>query len=283
MGLYSTTMDWRDLLEILILAVLVYYFLSWLKTTRAWELLKGVIVILVFLFIAGIAKLTTILWLARNILQFAAIALIVVLQPEIRRAIEMLGKKNIVGTLGGFNLFDNQNSGERYSDKTINEIVKACVRMAKVKTGALIVIEREESLEGIEETGIRLDAEVTSELLINVFEKNTPLHDGAVVIKGNRLTTATCYLPLTNQDKIGKELGTRHRAGIGVSEALDCVVVIVSEETGFITLVTDGRPEKNLGEDELRGRLYRLLSKKDSDSEDAENGKKKKRKSKHSK
>lgn len=256
---YRGTIDAYDILEILIIAFLVYYILVWMKTTRAWQLLKGLIVICVFLLLAYFMDMTTIMWMARNLLSFAVIAIVVVMQPELRHALEELGKKNFLPSA----VFSDSSRREHdnFSEKTINEIVKACVEMGKVKTGALIVIEQKESLKDFERTGIEIDGIVTSQLLINIFEHNTPLHDGAVIIRGNRVTSATCYLPLSDNLGLSKELGTRHRAGVGVSEARDCLTVIVSEETGKISVAYEGELERNLNADELKARLQQILNK----------------------
>ena len=203
---YRTTMDFGDVAEILIIAVLLYYALVWMKTTRAWVLLKGLVVILIFLLLAYFFRMTTILWMAQNVLGFAVTALIVVLQPELRKALEELGKKNIISSVLPFD--NNHRVDEGFSEKTINEITKACVEMGKVKTGALIVIEQKVSLRDYERTGIDVDGIVTSQLLINIFEHNTPLHDGAVIVQGNRVASATCYLPLSDNLGLSKELGT---------------------------------------------------------------------------
>lgn len=255
---YRGTIDVYDILEILIMAFLVYYILVWMKTTRAWQLLKGVIVICAFLLLAYFMEMTTILWLAKNLLSFAVIVIVVVMQPELRHALEELGKKNFLPS----SLFSDsvKREHETFSEKTINEIVKACVEMGKVKTGALIVIEQKESLKDYERTGIEVDGIVTSQLLINIFEHNTPLHDGAVIIRGNRVTSATCYLPLSDNLGLSKELGTRHRAGVGVSEARDCLTVIVSEETGKISVAYEGKLERSLSAEELKTRLQQILN-----------------------
>ncbi len=254
--IYRTTMGIEDIIEIIIIAILLYFILRWMKNTRAWALLKGLIVIGVFLLIAMALQMQTILWLARNILQFAVIALIIVLQPELRKALEDLGKKNFLGVILNLNSHEYV---DRTSEKTINEIVKACTEMAKWRTGSLICIERKESLKSFEETGITVDGEVSNQLLINIFEKNTPLHDGAVIIRGNRVASATCYLHLSTSLTISKELGTRHRAGLGLSEESDAVTIIVSEETGRIALAVGGGLERNLTGDVLRSRLCELL------------------------
>ena len=254
---YRTTMDFGDVAEILIIAVLLYYTLVWMKTTRAWILLKGLIVIL-FLLLAYFFRMTTILWMAQNVLGFAVTALIVVLQPELRKALEELGKKNIISSVLPFD--NSHRVNEEFSEKTINEITKACVEMGKVRTGALIVIEQKVSLRDYERTGIDVDGIVTSQLLINIFEHNTPLHDGAVIIQGNRVVSATCYLPLSDNLGLSKELGTRHRAGVGISEITDSLTIIVSEETGKISVAYEGELERNLDADSLRDRMHKILN-----------------------
>ena len=255
---YRTTMDFGDVAEILIIAVLLYYTLVWMKTTRAWILLKGLIVILVFLLLAYFFRMTTILWMAQNVLGFAVTALIVVLQPELRKALEELGKKNIISSVLPFD--NSHRVNEEFSEKTINEITKACVEMGKVRTGALIVIEQKVSLRDYERTGIDVDGIVTSQLLINIFEHNTPLHDGAVIIQGNRVVSATCYLPLSDNLGLSKELGTRHRAGVGISEITDSLTIIVSEETGKISVAYEGELERNLDAESLRDRMHKILN-----------------------
>ena len=255
---YRTTMDFGDVAEILIIAVLLYYTLVWMKTTRAGILLKGLIVILAFLLLAYFFRMTTILWMAQNVLGFAVTALIVVLQPELRKALEELGKKNIISSVLPFD--NSHRVNEEFSEKTINEITKACVEMGKVRTGALIVIEQKVSLRDYERTGIDVDGIVTSQLLINIFEHNTPLHDGAVIIQGNRVVSATCYLPLSDNLGLSKELGTRHRAGVGISEITDSLTIIVSEETGKISVAYEGELERNLDADSLRDRMHKILN-----------------------
>lgn len=255
---YRTTIEAGDILEILIIAFLVYYILAWMKTTRAWQLLKGLIVICVVLLLAFIMDMSTILWLAENLLSFAVIAIVVVMQPELRHALEQLGKKNFLPS--GVFSDSSKREQEIFSEKTINEIVKASFEMGRARTGALIVIEQNESLRDYERTGIEVDGIVTSQLLINIFEHNTPLHDGAVIVRGNRITSATCYLPLSDNLDLSKELGTRHRAGVGISEATDSLTVIVSEETGKVSVAYEGRLERGLSSDELKARLQQILN-----------------------
>lgn len=248
-----------DIIEILIISILVFNILRWLKKTKAWSLIKGLLLIVVFIIIANLMQMNTILWIVRNVLNIAAISFVVILQPELRKALEDLGEKNFVSNF----LADNIKNTEEglFSDKTINEIVRACVEMGKVKTGALIVVEQNQSLEEYDRTGIEVDAAVTSQLLINIFEKNTPLHDGAVIISGNRVRSATCYLPLSDNMNLPKHLGTRHRAGVGISEATDSLTIIVSEETGSISVAYRGRLETISDSDRLKARLEEIQNK----------------------
>ena len=251
---------WVDIVEILLIAFLMYHILVWVKNTRAWSLLKGIIVIAVFILIAAYFQMNTILWIVQNAFGVAVTAVVVILQPELRKALEELGQKNIISSIIPFETYRTSEEG-RFSDKTINEITKACVEMGKVKTGALIVIEQNQSLSEYERTGIDVDGIVTSKLLINIFEKNTPLHDGAVIIRGNRITSATCYLPLSDNMALSKDLGTRHRAGVGISEATDSMTVIVSEETGKISVAYKGELERSLDGDRLKERLKSIQNK----------------------
>ena len=247
---YRTTMDFGDVAEILIIAVLLYYALVWMKTTRAWVLLKGLVVILIFLLLAYIFPMTTILWIPHK--QYGELC------PQQEKALEELGKKNIISSVLPFD--NNHRVDEGFSEKTINEITKACVEMGKVKTGALIVIEQKVSLRDYERTGIDVDGIVTSQLLLKIFEHNTPLHDGAVIVQGNRVASATCYLPLSDNLGLSKELGTRHRAGVGISEVTDSLTVIVSEETVKISGAYEGKLERNLDAETLRDRMHKILN-----------------------
>ena len=249
-----------DIIEILLITFLVYHILVWIKNTRAWSLLKGIIVIAVFILMAAYFEMTTILWIVRNAFSVAVTAVVVILQPELRRALEELGRKNIISSIIPFETMRVAEEG-RFSDKTINEIAKACVEMGKVKTGALIVVEQNQSLSEYERTGIDVDGIVSSQLIINIFEHNTPLHDGAVIVRGNRIVSATCYLPLSDNMALSKELGTRHRAGVGISEVTDSMTVIVSEETGKISVAYDGKLERNLDGERLKEKLKTIQNK----------------------
>ena len=203
--------------------------------------------------------MNTILWIVTNLFSIAAIAIVVVLQPELRKALEELGRKNLFSSILTFDVSKTDNG--RLSDRTINEIVKASVEMGKVKTGALIVIQNEQPLNEYERTGIDVDGIVSSQLLINIFEHNTPLHDGAVIVRENRVTAATCYLPLSDNMALSKELGTRHRAGVGISEATDSMTVIVSEETGKISVAYLGELSRGLDAERLREMLRSIQNK----------------------
>lgn len=257
--LHMPTIRWTDIVEIVILTFLAYHILVWIKNTRAWALLKGVIMIAVFILIAAFFKMNTILWIVTNVFNIAAIAIVVMLQPELRKAMEELGQKNFFSAMLPFD--SGKSEGGRFSDRTINEIVKASVEMSKVKTGALIVIEKEQSLSEYERTGIDVDGIVSSQLLINIFEHNTPLHDGAVIVRGNRIVSATCYLPLSDNMSLSKELGTRHRAGVGISEVTDSLTVIVSEENGKISVAYNGQLERGLDAERLKVRLSEIQNK----------------------
>ena len=211
-------------------------------------------VIFVFVLVAAIFQMNTILWLAENTLSVGLIALVIIFQPELRRALENLGGKNVMGRF--FNIGKTEDN--KFSDKTIDELVKACFAMGKVKTGALIVVEDEILLGEYVRTGIDVDALVTSQLLINIFEKNTPLHDGAVIVRGDRIISATCYLPLSDSLTLSKDLGTRHRAAVGISEVSDSLTIIVSEETGKVSLALRGQIYHDIGTDFLREKLEYL-------------------------
>ena len=225
-----------NIIEILLLSFLIYKILCWVQNTRAWTLLKGGVIILVFYLLASFLRFTTITWIINRMGLIAVLAVLIIFQPELRKALEQLGSKNMLTGL----FLESVRGPEGYTEKTVNEIVRAAYEMGKVKTGALIVIEKDVSLQEVEHTGIEIDGIVTSQLLINIFEHNTPLHDGAVVIRGNRITAATCYLPLTDSLTISKDLGTRHRAALGISESTDSMTVVVSEETGRVSLAQGG-------------------------------------------
>ena len=237
-------------------AFVLYNVMVWIKKTKAWVLLRGIIVVALFAIFAYILNLKTILWIAGKTISVGIIALVIIFQPELRRALEQLGRKKIV--FGLFRFSDGRDKGERFSSKTAEEIVRACYDMGAAYTGALIVIEQDMILEEYEKTGIAVDGIVTSQLLINIFEHNTPLHDGAVIIRGDRVVAATCYLPLSDNGNLNKSLGTRHRAGVGISEVTDSMTIIVSEETGKVSVAVGGELIHDIDADSLRNKLEYL-------------------------
>ncbi|MDE6912389.1 MAG: diadenylate cyclase CdaA [Lachnospiraceae bacterium] len=257
LSLQSLSIRWEDIVEIIIISFLLYHIMAWVKHTKVWVLMKGIIMILVFILFAILFEMNTIIWIVENVLSIAVIAVIVILQPELRRALEELGRKSFISGVMPF----EKAAEERFSDKTVNDLVKASFEMGKVKTGALMVIEQNVLLTEYERTGIEVDALISSQLIINIFEHNTPLHDGAVIIRGNRIVSATCYLPLSDNMEISKELGTRHRAGVGISEATDALTIIVSEETGNVSVTYEGQLYRNLDANGLKEKLRMIQNK----------------------
>ena len=245
-----------DILEILIIAFTIYHVSLWVKKTRALALVKGILILFLCYIIAYLLDMSVILWIFNKTLAIGITALLIVFQPELRKALEELGKKNIVRSIVPFD--EQKDKNKRFSDKSINEIIRATVEMANVKTGALIILEKDIVLSEYERTGINLDSAISSQLLINIFEHNTPLHDGAVIIRGDRIVAATCYLPLSDNLGLSKELGTRHRAGVGISEVSDSLTIIVSEETGKISVAIGGKLLRNVDGDLLRKQIDEL-------------------------
>ena len=252
---YLPDVYWTDIVEIVIVAFLIYQLMVWIKNTKAWMLLKGILVLAVFILVAAILRMNTILWIARNSVSILAIAAIVVFQPELRRALEKLGEKRFLTAIVPL---DKGKENERFSSRTIDSIVDACFAMGKVKTGALIVVEQAIRLTEYEMTGIELDCKVSSQVLLNIFEHNTPLHDGAVIIRGDRITSATCYLPLSDNMSISKDLGTRHRAALGMSEVSDALIIVVSEETGQVSVAMGGQLARGVTPEYLATRLNQI-------------------------
>ena len=248
-----------NVFEIIIMTFLIYEFIAWVKKTRAFSLLKGIAVLLIFWFLAYLFNFTTILWIGGRIINFAIIAMVVIFQPELRKALEELGRKRIFSKI--FTFGEKKDKGERCSDRTVSELVRASFELAKTKTGALIVIEQDILLEEYERTGIAVDAVVSSQLLINIFEHNTPLHDGAVIIRRDRVAAATCYLPLSDNMQLSKDLGTRHRAAVGISEVSDTLTIVVSEETGKVSIAIAGELIRDIDADSLKSKLTFLQKK----------------------
>ena len=246
-----------DAIEVIIIAYFMYHLLVWVKNSRVWMLIRGVLIIMLFFLVAAIFQMNTILWLGEKLVSVAVTVLIVVFQPELRRALEQIGRRKIT-SLFSWNIL--KTASKRFDDSTIVGLVTACYEMGAVKTGALIVVENDMQLTEFERTGIGIDALVTRQLLINIFEKNTPLHDGAVIIRGDRVVSATCYLPLSDNMALSKDLGTRHRAAVGISEVSDSLTIVVSEETGTVSYAREGRIVRDVKEDELIAELKRLQS-----------------------
>ena len=251
--MYIPSFGISDIIEILILIFLIYKLIIGIRNTRVQVILKGILLLGLFYVVAYICKFDAILVLFQSAITLCLFAIIVVFQPELRKFLEQMGTKNITGSFKDiFSLFKKDESVKKYyGDKTITEIVKACTAMSRVKTGALIVIERDIPLVEYIESGVNINADISNQLYINIFEKNTPLHDGAVIQSGDKIKAATCYLPLSNNKKINKNLGTRHRAAIGLSEVTDSIVIVVSEETGNISLAVNGKLKHNLNSEGL--------------------------------
>lgn len=257
-GMSNLSVTFVDIIEILIISFLFYNILLWVKSTKAWTLFKGILVILAFVLLAEIFEMSTILWIAENTLNVGLIAVVIIFQPELRKALENLGEKNIIRNIFNF----NKTETKKFTDRTTEELVKATFAMGKVKTGALMVLENEILLNDYIRTGIDIDALVSSQLIINIFEKNTPLHDGAVIIRGDRVLSATCYLPLSDSMNLSKSLGTRHRAAVGISEVSDSMTIIVSEETGRVSVAQTGHIYHDVDAEFLRKKLQELQSSK---------------------
>ena len=262
----STYFDWFyitvpgtvDIIEILILSFFIYRIMLWFKQSRAWTLLKGIVMIVLFTAIAAVFQFNTILYLLKNAFSVGIIAVVILFQPEFRRGLEQLGRKKLINYI----IRDGEDDGV-ISEKTIYELVKTAQVLSANRTGALIVIENEVALGEYIDTGIPIDAVVTNQLLLNIFEHNTPLHDGAVIMSGNRIRSATCYLPLSDNMTLSKALGTRHRAAVGVSEVSDSLTIVVSEETGSVSVARGGRLLRNLNQEQLKKQLQALQPKTD--------------------
>ena len=248
-----------DIIEILLISVFVYQFMLWIKNTRAYTLMKGILVVVAFIFIAYVFEMNTILWIVQKLGSVMIMAILVIFQPELRKVLEQLGEKKYIASLIPFD--SGKEVKERFTDKTIGEIARACFDMGEVKTGALIVIEGDLILSEYERTGIMIDSLVSSQLIINIFEHNTPLHDGAVIVRNNRIVAATCYLPLSDNMALSKQLGTRHRAGVGISEVSDSLTIIVSEETGKVSTALGGKLNRDVSMEELKSELRILQNK----------------------
>ena len=234
------------ILDLAIVIFLVYCCIRVVKGSRAWQLIKGIALLIVATWISGLLNLKILNWILTGIMNWGVIAIIVIFQPELRRALEQLGTNKLT------KFFGINKDVETKTKEDIYKVVIAATELAKTKTGALIVLERDIKIQDIISTGISLDAEVSPQLLVNIFQPNTPLHDGAVIIAGNKIAAAACVLPLADDKDIAKELGTRHRAAIGISKESDAIVVVVSEETGKISVAKDGTLIADVREDVLK-------------------------------
>ncbi len=233
-----------DVVDILIVAIFIYIIMNWIRETRAWSLFKGMIVILLLSILSFRLNLYTTYWIIQETFSVGVIAILILFQPEFRKGLEQIGKGSLTK-----NIF-NSSSQEIIPKNILDEILTACFIMGKAKTGAIIVVEQKVALGDFEESGIPIDAIVTNQLLINIFENKTPLHDGAVLIRNNRIKRATCILPLTRSE-IGLDLGTRHRASVGASEVSDAYIFVVSEETGAVSIAHNGKLHRNLTREQI--------------------------------
>ncbi len=250
-GDFNITITWSSVIEMLIFSLLTYFVIRWIKRTKAWVLLRGAAVLVLLYIIARILRLNTIIYIFKNVVSSLFLAIVIILQPEIRAALEHLGTTSFLPGILQFSSEKNRNS-TGLSSNSIDAIVRAMSALGRNKVGALIVIERNILLNEYIDTGIALDATISTALLEQIFEHNTPLHDGAVIIRGNRIVSATCYLPLSQNSDISKELGTRHRAGLGISEVSDCITLIASEETGALSVAMNGELKRDLTPDAIR-------------------------------
>ena len=251
-----TQPDLRNWLDISLASILIYHGLKLLLRTRANTVFKGIIIVFIVAWVSDILQLHIISWAIQLIISTGLIALIILFQPELRRALDQLGRSRISTQM--FNTQRKQRA--RQADLVVSEIVKALTNMARKRIGALIVIERQTALDDIAESGTRVDAEITDPLIENIFEPNTPLHDGAVIIRGERILAAACILKLSDDYSISRELGTRHRAAIGMTESTDAVTLIVSEETGIISMAREGRLTRYLDTKSLTILLTELFA-----------------------
>lgn len=257
---FLLTLRLTDFLDIAIVAYLFYVLSKFVRETRAGTLIKGIILLLIFTWISNLLQLNTINYLLRNLMQFAFIAFIVIFQPELRRALEKVGRTNFSS------LFSQEENNS--AELVANEISAAAVALSSRRIGALIVLERKTKIGDIVRTGCELNSDISSELLINIFIPNTPLHDGAVIIRGNKIAAARCILPLTPNETLSREFGTRHRAALGLSEGSDAAVIVVSEETGKISFTLNGNMSRNYTEETLKKAILKVLSSDSSNDPD---------------
>jgi diadenylate cyclase len=257
----SIRVTFIDVIQIIIITLALYYLTKNLYMTRAWILVKGLMIFGAVYLIIYLTDMVVLQTIMQGLFSTLMIAIIIMLQPELQRLVELIGKRKLVDIKSL--ILRKQEMQLWSSDRTIHEIANACEKMGAVKTGALIVIERDIPLTDCIDSGIQLESKVSSQLLINIFEKNTPLHDGAVIVRKDKIESATCYLPLSSNPDIDKNLGTRHRAALGISETTDCAVVVVSEETGAVSFCFDGTIKHNIGRSELIQLMREAMKKSD--------------------
>lgn len=253
---YLTQNGWQtliDILDIAIVAFVIYKIILLISETRAEQLIRGIFFLLVATQLSEWLHFNTINFILKNAMQVGVLAVIIVFQPELRRALEQVGRSRFS------RFFNFETSGEDSAEHTVSEIRNAVNALSQSKTGALMVVERTTKVGDIIRTGISMDSKISAELLCNLFVPNTPLHDGAVIIRGDRIQAAACFLPLTKNNNLSSELGTRHRAAIGMSEESDAIVIVVSEETGKISLALNGNLTRNLTPETLERAVLRFL------------------------
>lgn len=253
-GQFTTLSLLTNILDILFVAYVIYKLIMLIKGTRAVQLIKGIVVLLIASNVADFLKLTTIQWILDRTWATIFVALAVIFQPELRKALEQLGRGRFFANTSGTTL------GVEEINKIINELTRAALHLAKTKTGALVVIERDTGLSEYIETGVKIDGFISNEFIENIFVPQTPLHDGALIIRGDRIVAAGCFLPLSDNPNLHKSLGTRHRAALGITELSDAIAIVVSEETGIISIANDGELTRYLNEEKLTEQLKRYLA-----------------------
>ncbi len=251
-GRFMSTVRFADVIDIAIVAFIIYQAFRLVRETRAEQLIKGILILIILLQLSSWLGFNTMQYILENTMQLGFFALLIIFQPELRRGLERMGR----GTAGRLLSFNNR---EEVVESTVDEVARAVDNLAKNKVGALICMERLTKLGDIIKTGTELNSRISAELLVNIFVPNTPLHDGAVVIGSNKILAAACFLPLTHNNDLSKELGTRHRAAIGLSENSDAVVIVVSEETGKISIALDGGLTRNLTVETLKKALLKTM------------------------
>ncbi len=256
--------DWHNIIDVAILAVLIYNVIKLVMHTRSNSLMKGIVLVLVMAWVCSVLRLNAVSWLLNQIISMGLLVLVILFQPELRRGLDQLGRSKLMRRVFGLSA-GKENAGK--VDEPVAEIVRAMADMARKKIGALIVIERNTGLGDIIESGTRLDAEISAPLIENVFEPNTPLHDGAMIIRRRRINAAACILPLSENTAISRDLGTRHRAAIGITESTDAVALIVSEETGIMSMAREGRLTRHMDTRSLTILLTELFTPDQSMSE----------------